>query len=294
MKIVKTITLLAIVAFVVAFMKVEVRNLIHEGFWFGFAGVLVCVGMIVVTMALNARARKRLRAETAAQADGAPRRSRSENFSHSKIGNLLAAYPGPITLTSSRLKWWVAMILSAVMTAASIFTCVVAFLSLQAGNKTAGIGIGMSILGVGLFGFGIVLSARALLVGALQLDRNGFQVTLFGRKQYLWAEVSDFRPYRVRSASGVQFDALKPRSQYVGAMNAWLGYSNDALSDTFGLEAKELADLMEAWQSAALDGEAHGLNARTTSDVGPFETCWSGLTMSVDRGRTEESGTRPK
>ena len=106
------------------------------------------------------------------------------------------------------------------MTAASIFTCVIAFLSLQAGNKTAGIGIGMSMLGVGLFGFGIVVSARTLLAGALQLDRNGFQVTLFGRKQYLWAEVSDFRPYRFRSSSGVQFDAVRPRSRYISAMNA--------------------------------------------------------------------------
>jgi hypothetical protein len=255
MKIVKIIILSAIVALVVAFMKVELRHLMHEGFWPGLVAVLICVGMIVVTMALTARARKRLKTETAAQAGRAPRRSRSENFSHSKIGKLLAAYPGPITLTPSRLKWWVGMVLSAVMTAASIFTCVIAFLSLQAGNKTAGIGIGMSMLGVGLFGFGIVVSARTLLVGALQLDRNGFQVTLFGRKQYLWAEVSDFRPYRFRSSSGVQFDAVRPRSRYISAMNAWLGYSNDRLSDTYGLDAEQLAELMEVWQSAVLDGQ---------------------------------------
>jgi hypothetical protein len=255
MKIVKIIILSAIVAFVVAFMRAELRHLMHEGFWPGLAGVLICVGMIVVMMALNARARKRLRAETAAQADKAPRRSRSKNFGQSKIGKFLAAYPGPIELKPSRLKWWVAIVLSAVMTAASVFVCVIAFLSLQADNKTAGIGIGVSILGVGLFGYGIVLSARALLVGALQLDRNGFQVTLFGRKQYLWAEVSNFRPYRVRSASGVQFDAMRPRSRYVGAMNVWLGYSNDALSDTYGLEAEELADLVESWQGAALDDQ---------------------------------------
>jgi hypothetical protein len=255
MKIVKIIILSVIVAIVVAFMKAELRHLMHEGFWPGLVGVLICVGIIVVTMALNARARKRLRAETAAQAGRAPRRSRSENFSRSKIGKLLAAYPGPIMLTPSRQKWWVLIVLSTVMTAASIFICVIAFLSLQVGNKTAGIGIGMSILGVGLFGFGIVFSARALLVGVLQLDRNGFQVTLFGRKQYLWTEVSDFRPYRFRSSSGVQFHAVRPRSRYVGAMNAWLGYSNDALADTFSLEAEELADLMEAWQSAALDGQ---------------------------------------
>ncbi|UGY17732.1 hypothetical protein [Bradyrhizobium septentrionale] len=148
------------------------------------------------------------------------------------------------------------MALSALMTAASVFVCVIAILGLQAGNKSAGIGVGMSMLGAGLFGFGVVVSARTLQVGALLLDRNGFQVTLFGRNQYLWAEVSDFRPYRFSSSSGVQFDAVRPRSRYISAANAWLGYSNDRLSDTYGLEAEELADLMESWQSAALDG--HG------------------------------------
>jgi hypothetical protein len=255
MKIVKIIIFSAIVAFVVAFMEAELRHLMHEGFWPGLAGVLICVCMIGMMMVLNARARKRLRVETAAQADRGPRRSRCKNFGQSKIGKLLAAYPGPIKLKPSRLKWWVAIVLGAVMTAASVFVCVIAFLGLEAGNKAAGIGIGVSILGVGLFGYGILLSARALLVGALQLDRNGFQVTLFGRKQYLWAEVSNFSPYRVRSASGVQFDAMRPRSRYVGAMNVWLGYSNDALSDTYGLEAEELADLMESWQGAALDDQ---------------------------------------
>jgi hypothetical protein len=147
MKIVKIIIFSAIVAFVVAFMKAELRHLMHEGFWPGLAGVIICVGMIGMMMALNARARKRLRAETAAQADKAPKRSRSENFGQSKVGKLLAAYPGPIKLKPSRLKWWVAMVLGAVMTAASVFVCVIACLSLQAGNKTAGIGIGVSILG---------------------------------------------------------------------------------------------------------------------------------------------------
>jgi hypothetical protein len=253
MKIVKTIVLSAIVVFVVAFTQVELRHLMREGFWPGLAGVLICVGVIVVLKAWNAR--KRLKAETADQAGRAPRRRRSENFSHSKIDRLLAAYPGPITLAPSRLKWLAMIVLSTAMTAASIFVCVIAVLALQAGNKTAGIGIGMSILGAALFGFATVLSARTLLVGSLQLDRIGFQVTLFGRNRYLWAEVSDFRPYRVDVASGIQFHAVRPRSRYISVANAWLGYSNDRLSDTYGLGAEELVDLMEGWQSAALDGQ---------------------------------------
>ncbi|PAY10852.1 hypothetical protein CK489_01440 [Bradyrhizobium sp. UFLA03-84] len=254
MKIVRIVFSLFVVGFVVALMKGELRHLMDHGFWPGLAGVLICVGIIVVMMALNARAQKRARAEISAQTGRAPRRSRSENLT--KIGKLLAEYPGPVTLTPSRLKWWVVMMLSAVMTAASIFVCVIAFLSLQAGNKGAGVGIGMSMLGVAFFGFGVVMSARTLQVGALQLDSNGFRVTLFGRNQYLWAEVSDFQPYRFKSSSGVQFEAIRPRSRYISAANASLGFSNDRLPDTYGLEAEELADLMEAWQSAALDGHA--------------------------------------
>ena len=39
-------------------------------------------------------------------------------------------------------------------------------------------------------------------------------------------------------------------------MNGWAEYPdpNDKLGDNYGLGAEELADLMESWQSAALDG----------------------------------------
>jgi hypothetical protein len=86
-------------------------------------------------------------------------------------------------------------------------------------------------------------SARALLCGALQLDRNGFEATLLSRKQYLWTEVSDFRT----SSSGVRFNVVGPR--------LWFASSKGALGDNYGLKAEELADLMESWQSAALDDE---------------------------------------
>jgi hypothetical protein len=35
----------------------------------------------------------------------------------------------------------------------------------------------------------------------------------------------------------------------------WFASSKGALGDNYGLKAEELADLMESWQSAALDDE---------------------------------------
>ena len=57
------------------------------------------------------------------------------------------------------------------------------------------------------------------------------------------------------STSGVRFKVGEPRLREVRSMTRWFASSNDALGDNYGLKAEELADLMEAWQSAALDGE---------------------------------------
>jgi hypothetical protein len=61
--------------------------------------------------------------------------------------------------------------------------------------------------------------------------------------------------FRSGSTSGVQFNVVKPRLLDAGGLSAWFASSNDALGDNYGLEAEELADLMESWQSAALDGQ---------------------------------------
>lgn len=253
MKTVKVIALAVIVFLVVGFMRAELRHLMHEGFWPGLAGVLICVGGIVVAVILRGRARQNARTRSAAQVGGATRRTRRPKVRGGKIRGLLAAYPGPITLKPSGTKWWIVTVLGVVMTTACIFVGVLAFQGLRAGQHDAGIGLAVAVFGVLFFGWGVALSVRRLSAGALQLDGRGFQVTLFGRKEYLWNEVSDLHPYRQGAATGVRFDAVRPR--YVGRMNTWFGYSNDALTDTYGLAAEELVDLMESWQSAALDGQ---------------------------------------
>jgi hypothetical protein len=255
MKIVRIIIPSAMLVFLIRYSK-ELRHSMNEGGWPGLAVVLICFCIMLLPIATKIRARLKAGTETAAQIARTPRRSRLTKVSGGKVARLLAAYPGPVTLKASRMQWWVMMVLGVVSTAPCIFVGVVAFLSLQAGNKAAGIGIAVAVFGACVLGSATALSARALLRGGLQLERNGFQVTLLTRKQYLWTEVTDFRPYRGDwSISGVQFDAVRPRLLGVGGMSGWFASSNDALGDNYGLEAQELADLMESWQSAALDGQ---------------------------------------
>ena len=254
MKLLKLIILAVIGGLVLAFAKAELRHLMHEGFWPGLAGVLFCLGLFVVATAIRARARRTARTSGAVPVGGASGRGRIHQRG-GDVGRLLAAYPGPVTLKPSRMKWGIVTALGVVMTAACILVGVLACLGVRAGQHDASIGLAVSVFGVLFFGGSTALCARTLWAGALQLGGRGFQVTLFGRKEYLWVEVSDFEPYRQGAASGVRFNAVQPRSRFNGRMNVWLGYSNDALTDTYGLAAEELADLLEAWRSTALGGE---------------------------------------
>jgi hypothetical protein len=88
-------------------------------------------------------------------------------------------------------------------------------------------------------------SACVLLWGELRLDKNGFQATLFRHRQHLWTEVGDFR---AGYYSCVQFNVGRPRLINSDTMSNTLG-------DNYGLKAEELADLMEVWRSAALNGQ---------------------------------------
>ena len=229
MKIAQAIIFVALGVFLIGFgifTKVALWPLAQEGFWAESAVVLICFGVLQAVAGIAARV---------ARMTGT---IRYKKISGDNVARLLAAFPGPLTLKASRTGW-VMMGFCVLSTALCIIFGVIAFLGQQAGNKSLGdlaepafeTGLGALVAGV--------YSACALLRGALQLDRNGFQATLFSRKQYLWTEVWDFRIYY----NGVQFSVRRPRL-----------LEFDKLGNNYGLNAEELADLMESWQNAALDG----------------------------------------
>jgi hypothetical protein len=255
MKIVKIIIYLALGVFVFGgYLRVELQHLVDEGFSPGLV-FLICFAITLVPIATKIRARLKAGTETAAQIARTPRRSRLMKVRGGKVAGLLAAYPGPVTLKASQTRWWVTLVLGIASTAPCVFVGALLVLNLPVDNLTVAIAITVSVIGASVCGLLTAGSARALLRGALQLDRNGFQVTLLSRKQYLWTEVTDFQLYRGRFLSGLQFNAVRPRLIDAGWIHSRPPSSNDALSDNFGLQAEELADLMESWQSAALDGQ---------------------------------------
>jgi hypothetical protein len=225
MKIAKAINFLALGGFLIDF-GVFIKVSLREGFWPGLAVMLICFGVTLIGTA------------TAAQIARTSRRSRLTKGSCDRVARLLAAYPGPVTLKASRTGW-VMMALCVVLTAASI--------------AAAADGIPESAFEMGLYALlSAGYSACALLWGELQLDKNGFQATLFRHRQHLWTEVCDFR---AGYYSGVQFNVGRPRLLNADRMGARFAPSNDTLSDNYGLKAEELADFMEAWRSAALYGQ---------------------------------------
>jgi hypothetical protein len=246
MKLVKAIAWMVLGVFLIGFgvfVKIALRPLMQEGFWPALAGLLICFGVLLIATGV------------AAQIARTPKRNRLTKVSDEKVARLLAAYPGPVTLKASRTGW-VMMAFSVVSIAFCIFEGALAFLGQQTGNNATA-DLAASAFEMSLWGLAAgAISARALLHGALQLDKNGFQATFFSRKQYLWADVCDFHS----TTSGIRFSVVEPDSPHpVGEMNGRFSSSSVALADNYGLEAEELADLMESWQSAALDGQGDKL-----------------------------------
>jgi len=219
MKIVKTIILFAI-GFLLIAVGHNFRHWIKEGFWPGLGGVLIGLGLLLLGTVITAQIAR------------TPRRRRLAKAGGDKVATLLAAYPGPVTLKASRTG----RVMLVVGVAACTLAGVSAFVALQAGHTAVGVDMTESAFEMSLLGlWASACSACAMLRGALRLDGNGFQATLFIRKQYLWIEARDFR---ISKYNGVQFDVVGPRLSFAS--------SSKTLDDNYGLEADELADLMEA------------------------------------------------
>lgn len=230
MKIFKTILFL-VTGFCLIAVGYNLRHRINEGFWPGLAGLLIGLGLILLVTAI------------AAQIARMPGRSQPVEAGGDKVATLLAAYPGPVTLKASRTGWML-MWTSIVCIVGSIALGIWAFPNIDMSAGT----LAGSAFEIGLYGLWAgAYSACLFLRGALRLDRNGFQATFLLRRQYLWSEVDDFRI----KYNNVEFDVVKP--------GEWHSPWDGRLADNYGLQAGELADLLESWQSAALGHQQSGV-----------------------------------
>ena len=165
---------------------------------------------------------------------------------------ILARFPGPVTLYPSRRKW----------------------LLLMAGCLLfAGVGIGGAYngdakdwLGVAFFGLGAIVPGLMLLHGAasIRLDSDGFEMTnLFRHARFHWQDASGFEaqfPPVLRASAipppswnkFVAFDNAKMRNSTWTRVIALLMKHNAQLGDTYGFSADELAKLMTQWRNLAV------------------------------------------
>jgi hypothetical protein len=167
---------------------------------------------------------------------------------NNEVRDIITKFPGPITLHSSRLKYWFMIVLGVGMTVAGILA------SLRARIEGAGLGIVLgTIIGTAFFATATLVFVVLLRRGALLLDEDGFEVISLVRKRFRWREVSDFDVFYFRGNSLVVFKTTNPRRNILEKFNAALtGGRNEGIPADYQLTAGKLVHLLTAWQNLAV------------------------------------------
>ena len=176
--------------------------------------------------------------------------------SDATYNEILARFPGPVTLYPSRRKWLL------VMGGCLLFAV--------AGIGEAYNGDAKDWLGVAFFGLGAIVPSLMLLHGAasLTLDADGFEMTnLFRHTRFHWRDASGFEaqfPPVLRVSAipppswnkFVAFDNAKMRNSTWARVSALIMSHNALLGDTYGFSADDLAKLMRQWCDLAVAAHA--------------------------------------
>jgi hypothetical protein len=157
---------------------------------------------------------------------------------------ILAQFPGSVTIHASRTKWLRHLLVNIV------------FVSIGVWQVSKGLWIGWLL--VSFFGLGAIICATLLLPGAgkLTLDVDGFQTTsLFRGSRLHWTDVAGFKAHTMpfsRLSKKVYFNVSTLTGRPIAKLNVALFGRNSALADTYGLSADELACVMEYWRNRAV------------------------------------------
>ena len=157
--------------------------------------------------------------------------------------DILARFPGPVTLVPSRRRWLLIFLGAAAFTAIGIWM-------VASGNA-----VGWFVLL--FFGLCAAVGLAAMLPGAggLTLNRDGFEiVNLFRRSSFRWADVDDFGSARIPPSGHnmVVFNHAKAKGRAVATLNVGLVGRNAGLPDSYGMSAQALAYVMARWREKAL------------------------------------------
>jgi hypothetical protein len=168
-----------------------------------------------------------------------------------KVSDLLANFPGPVTLFPSRKKWVLVFLVGALFAVGGI-------LMIRDGDSS-----GWFV--AGFFGVVAVTSLAVMLPGAgdLTLDRDGFAAkSLFRGYRTRWVDTQGFESSAIPPSHQrlVVYDDLTQTPRTLTRINVSITGRNAALGDTYGLSADDLARLMTAWRERAL-----GANGRLSA-----------------------------
>jgi len=157
--------------------------------------------------------------------------------------DLLARFPGPVTLYPSRRKWLLMFIGTALFAAGGAWM-------IRGGDA-------WGWFPLIFFGVCALVGLAAMLphAGALALDGDGFEGTnLFRRPRSRWQNVSAFEARSIPPAHQlfVVYDDASVSARSLARINVAIVGRNAALPDTYGQPAKELASLLEQWRALAL------------------------------------------
>jgi hypothetical protein len=156
---------------------------------------------------------------------------------------ILARFPGPVTLYPSRRRWLL------IMAGCSLFAV---------GIWVTGKGDWTSWLAVAFFAIGAIMSGIMMLHGAaaLTLDAQGFEmINLYRANRWQWQDASGFEAETLPRSwqKFVAFDNAKMQnSTWTRINHALFSKHNAALGDNYGLSAVDLAKLMTRWRDLAI------------------------------------------
>jgi hypothetical protein len=164
----------------------------------------------------------------------------------SRLGAILARFPGPVRLAPSRRKLVLFLLGSMAFTAAGI-------VMIRSGDATGWFS--------GFFTLGIPIAIIMLLPGAagLVLDGQGFEVTsLFRSHRASWADADGFAVAKLppRGHQIVVYDNKALQHLALAQITVSRVGRNAALPDTYGLKPDALAELMTHWRAQALRSDA--------------------------------------
>ena len=161
--------------------------------------------------------------------------------SKTSAADILARFPGPVTLCPSLKRW-------GLMFAGCALFAITGQAMIRDGQLT-----GWFVLI--FFGLGMLVAAIAMLPGAaaLTLDPTGFEITNFYRRSRTrWQDASDFTAARIPPARlrFVLFN-VAGRSGTLSRINTAFAGHNGSLPDTYDLSPDDLAQLMAQWRERA-------------------------------------------